>query len=64
MTGRWDIAASIRTDQGFLEQIEQDAELNQNDPTVTEMKRIIRDRIDQLESKIAKHASLKLPVPS
>ena len=40
----------IRTDRAFLEQIELDTELNQNDPTVIELKRIIRDRIIQSDS--------------
>ena len=57
MTGNWDIAASIRTDRSFLDWIEHDAELNQDDPIVVELKRIIRRRITQLESELQRDMS-------
>ena len=57
MTGSRDIAASIRTDRSFLDRIEHDAELNQDDPNVVELKRVICRRIAQLESELQRDMS-------
>lgn len=52
-----DVAALIRTDRAFLSRIENDPELNQQDPTLVELKRIIYHRITELQSELMDEVS-------
>ena len=47
----WDTAELIRTDRAFLDRIEHDSELKQDDPTILELKQIIHRRIAALDSE-------------
>ena len=56
-TNTWEIAALIKADRALLSRIEENLDFNPDDPTVAELKRIVRHRIARLQSELRAEAN-------